>query len=194
MCIRDSFATDASVLRTWATHVRTGEPIPERLVDALRDSAGDFVGFDTAQQLLYARVDLAFHGPQPPSADTTTAVRALHERAYGAALPWVDGGSCWHAAFSHLIGYSGGYYSYLWCRALAAQLWHERFADDPLSPSAGADLRRTILAPGNARPPARMLSDMLGGKALSNEALLGELVKPTLAHRGTGATAGRLHA
>lgn len=170
----ERFASDWRVLRTWATHVRTGERIPEQTVRRLRASAVDFAGYDSALQLHYSRADLAFHGPNPPVADTTACVRALHESAFGPALPWVEG-CAWHASFSHLVGYSGGYYSYLWCRALSAQLWHERFAEEPLSASAGAELRQRLLEPGNAQAPADMMGAMLRGKALSTEAFVREL-------------------
>mmetsp|Transcript_33221 Transcript_33221/g.82713 ORF Transcript_33221/g.82713 Transcript_33221/m.82713 type:complete len:560 (-) Transcript_33221:44-1723(-) len=170
----ERFASDWRVLRRWATHVRTGERIPEALVANMHKSTGHFVGYDTAVQTLYARTDLCFHGSSPPSRDSTAAVKALHERAFGPKLPWVDGTN-WHANFGHFVSYSGGYYSYLWCRSLSAQLWHERFAEDPLSSSAGADLRRGLLEPGNARVPTAMLRDVLGGQDLSTEPLLREL-------------------
>lgn len=170
----ERFACDWRVLRGWATDVHTNEPIPEELVAALAGSASHFAGYDNALQLLYARTDLAFHGDTPPSADTSGAVRGLHEAAFGPRLPWVEGAD-WHASFSHLVGYGGGYYAYLWARSLSAQLWQERFAEDPLSQSAGADVRAALLEPGNARPPAALLSDALRGQPLCTEAFAREL-------------------
>jgi intermediate peptidase len=171
----ERLATDWRVLRRWATHARTGERIPDELVRNLRRSDGQFAGYDTAVQVLYARTDLAFHGPNPPdAAGSTGVVRALHADVFGAQLPWVDGAD-WHASFTHFVSYGSGYYAYLWSRSLSAQLWDEHFEQDPLSSSAGALLRHGLLAPGNSLEPAEMLADVLDGRELDMAPFLQEL-------------------
>lgn len=169
----ERFALDWRVVSGWATHVRTGAVVPRELLQRLKASGEMFAGYDLSAQLVLARADLLFHSASPPLEDSTAAMRALHEATYGRALPWVEG-THWHAQFSHVLGYAAGYYAYLWCKVLAAQLWEHRFAHDPLSRAAGDALREHVLAPGNAREPAAMLGAALGGAPLSLRPFLAE--------------------
>ncbi len=34
----------------------------------------------------------------------------------------------------HFVNYGGSYYSYLYAKMYAAQIWHQNFASDPLNP------------------------------------------------------------
>ncbi|KAJ1441071.1 hypothetical protein B484DRAFT_443013 [Ochromonadaceae sp. CCMP2298] len=63
----------------------------------------------------------------------------------------------------HLLNYGGGYYSYLFAKMHAAQIWHTHFAQDPLNRAAGQFLRSELLEPGSSRPAARMLAAVGGG-------------------------------
>jgi hypothetical protein len=51
------FARDARVLRKWARHRSTGEPIPEELLQAVTAHRNPHGGMLTAMQLFYAAVD-----------------------------------------------------------------------------------------------------------------------------------------
>jgi len=63
----------------------------------------------------------------------------------------------------HLVNYSGGYYTYLYARQWAAQIWCNRFGDEPLSRSAGMHLWQNMLRYGASRDKLTMLQD-LGSK------------------------------
>jgi len=65
---------------------------------------------------------------------------------------------------THFVNYAGTYYSYLFARLHAAQIWHTRFASDPLSRRAGEMLWHEMLQYGASKPPLVMLEKLGKGK------------------------------
>lgn len=61
---------------------------------------------------------------------------------------------------THFINYGGGYYSYLFAKTYAAQIWMMRFQDDPLSRASGELLRDRMLAFGASRASRDILEDL----------------------------------
>ena len=59
-----------------------------------------------------------------------------------------------------------GYYSYLYAKCLAANIWQKVCKEDPLSLSTGTALRRGLLQHGGAREPAELLNGLVGDGVL----------------------------
>lgn len=97
---------------------------------------------------------------------------ALLVRPSRFAHPSQDGGR-WHAHFRHLASYGGGYYSYLWARALSLRVWRQAFEANPLSRDAGERWCNHVLRHGGARDPRSLMRAMLGEteKTTQNEGL-----------------------
>jgi len=70
----------------------------------------------------------------------------------------------------HFIDYGGGYYSYIFAKLHAAQIWKTRFESDPLSREAGRALRQTLRW-GAARDPQKLITE-LSGSSLPKSAFL----------------------
>lgn len=108
------------VLDRFAVHWKTGEPMPQSLVDKL-DRASKFnQGFDTVEFLGSGLVDLRLHLADPPPADV-----GAFEREALAAIGMPREISMRHRLphFGHLFAsdaYASGYYSYLWADTLVA--------------------------------------------------------------------------
>jgi intermediate peptidase len=94
--------------------------------------------------------------------DSTSGFRRLFWRTTGLVQPR---GAHWQSQFGHLVGYGGGYYTYLLAQAVAAAIWRAHFERDPLCPRAGETLRREMLSTGNARPPEDIIAALLGEEA-----------------------------
>ena len=172
------FVWEESFVCEWATHWRTGDPLPRKDILALRESKSMYAGLEMQQQLLYAALDQEYHRARPTRVDAaatgsasesspaggwdSTAIhRRVHERCLSPSLPWAEG-THWQSQFGHLVSYGGGYYSYLWSKMIAARIWNACFADDPLSLEMGEQLRRSMLSQGGARAPEDLLLELLG--------------------------------
>ena len=96
---------------------------------------------------------------------TTSELAAEMQRRH--SLMPVEPGTAWELRFGHLVGYASTYYSYVYARCLAAELWGRFFAEDSLAPGAGETLRDGLLRHGGAVAPAELLRGLLGDGALS---------------------------
>ena len=69
-----------------------------------------------------------------------------------------------HTWNSHLIAYGATYYSYLYSKVLAADVWDRLFSLDPLSREGGHVLHDSFLSCGGAKASRDVEYDLLGGR------------------------------
>jgi peptidyl-dipeptidase Dcp len=142
------------VLQRFAVHYRTGEPIPQDLVDKI-ERAGTFnQGFATVEYLISALVDMRLHLVEPPvdpaafERQTLAELGMPREIVMRHRLP----------QFLHLFSsdaYSAGYYSYLWSDVLTADAAEAfREAGGFYDPAVARRLRQFIFSVGNTIDPA----------------------------------------
>ncbi|KAL0282898.1 UNVERIFIED_CONTAM: Mitochondrial intermediate peptidase, mitochondrial [Sesamum angustifolium] len=154
------YAWDYRVLRKFAKHNSTGDPIPEKLVKSLIGAKNMFAATELQRQVFYALIDQALHTMQPLSVKDTVSIVADLKREH-TSWKYVEG-THWHTRFSHLVTYGAGYYSYLYAKCFAATIWQKTLQQDPLSPAAGSALRSKFLQHGGAKDPTIILNDLVG--------------------------------
>nr|XP_040048690.1 LOW QUALITY PROTEIN: mitochondrial intermediate peptidase-like [Gasterosteus aculeatus aculeatus] len=155
--LMEYFATDYRVVRRFARHYETGQPLPETMVARLCESKKVCGAADTQLQIFYAVLDQIYHS-QPQNRSTTDVLKEMQQKFYG--LPYTPN-TAWQLRFSHLIGYGAKYYSYLMSRAVASMVWKQCFVQDPLNRDMGERYRRQMLAHGGAKEPMLMVEGML---------------------------------
>jgi peptidyl-dipeptidase Dcp len=143
------------VLRQYARHVETGEPIPDDLIARLKAARGFNQGFATVEYCASAFVDLDMH----LAAQAATADPLAFERGVLAKIDMPDEIAMRHRSphFTHVFsgeGYASGYYSYLWSEVLDADAF-SAFEEkgDIFDPETAKRLRDYIYAAGNLRDP-----------------------------------------
>ncbi|XP_048489298.1 mitochondrial intermediate peptidase [Plutella xylostella] len=155
----EHFATSPQVVRRFARHFQTREPMPEDMLQRFCASKHLFGASEMQLQVFYSALDQHYHSENASSGGRTTDVlKQVQKQYYG--LPYVEN-TAWQHRFSHLIGYGAKYYSYLISRAIAWSIWKKHFEADPLSRAAGEGLRRGVLRHGGAVPPQVLLRDYL---------------------------------
>src|SRR5690606_2374608 len=153
------------ILRGFARHVQTGEPLPEDLLARMMAAKNVGSGVHYLRQIYFARLDLAYHGPGREK-ETDALAEELHPIT---GFDFVPGTHC-QAGFGHLFGYDAGYYGYLWSQVFGDDMY-TRFEADA---QAGLEYRRLILEAGGTRDGDEMLRDFLGREP-RNEAFLREI-------------------
>ena len=171
--INENWAVDPTVLRHYARHVDTQEPIPDTLVNAIHASRQFGQGFATSEYLAAAVIDLAWHSLSAAEAQNLTAddIDAFEQQALAAAGLEVTP-RYRSTYFAHVFGggYAAGYYSYLWAEVLDADgfAWFtEQGAAGPDAEAArmraaGQRFRDVILSRGAADDYAAAFTALRG--------------------------------
>jgi peptidyl-dipeptidase Dcp len=147
------------VLRRFARHAATGEPMPDELLARIRAARNFNQGFATVEYCASAIVDLDFHMLQV--AEVTAHFDPLaFERGVLSRIGMPDAIVMRHRTphFAHIFsgdGYSAGYYSYLWSEVLDADGFGAfEEAGDIFDAETAERLRRYVLSAGDTREPA----------------------------------------
>ncbi|MBV8753165.1 MAG: M3 family metallopeptidase [Hyphomicrobiales bacterium] len=144
------------ILRRFARHHRTGEPMPEDLMARLIAARNFNQGFMTSEYLGSAFVDLDFHDGREGVVDVG-AVEAATRARMGMPEEIVLRHRPPH--FQHVFsgegGYAAGYYDYLWSEVLDADAFAAFEATgDVFDPALARRLHDYVYAAGNSRDPA----------------------------------------
>ena len=153
---------DAPTLATFARHYQTNQPIPADLVQQMR-RAGEFgKGLDAQRQAFLAKVSLSLHDKTQSAVDSTAIVHDVSLK-YNSLFPWTDG-TYLQAQFTHLANglYTSSYYTYLWSRVVAKDLFSQFDPTNLLAPAVAHRYRDTVLVPGGSKPAADLIGDFLG--------------------------------
>lgn len=156
--LMEYFASDQRVLKQFARHFQTQEPISDDMLNRLCASKRLFNPSETQLQIFYAAVDQAYHRQYPLEGSTTEILANIQNNFY--CLPYVKN-TAWQLRFSHLVGYGSKYYSYLVSRAVAFSIWQKYFEQDPFNSSSGEKYRVECLGHGGEKDPKLLVADFL---------------------------------
>jgi len=138
------------ILDRFARHYKTGQPMPQALLDKVEASHKFNQGYTTVEYLSSAILDMELHTQPDGNIDPAVFERETLQRIGAPAEVAMR-----HrlTQFNHLFAsddYSAGYYSYLWSEVMDADT-REAFteAGSVFDRPTADKLRRYILAPGN---------------------------------------------
>ncbi len=164
--VNEMWATWPDVLRHYAVHHETGEPMASELLDKVLATETFNQGFATTEYLAASLLDLAWHQLRPdevPTADGVVAFEATALARAGVALEAVPP-RYRTAYFSHIwsTGYSAGYYSYIWSEVLDADSveWFKEHGG--LTRANGDHFRQTLLSRGGSREAMELYREFRG--------------------------------
>ncbi len=150
--LNERWLLSRDVLDRFARHYKTGEPMPQSLVDNIERASKFNQGFSTLEYLSAAIVDMDLHMRPDGIDDISTFEDEALARVGGMPRAVVLRHRLPH--FDHLFGsdaYSAGYYSYLWSDVMAADAWQAFVeAGGPWDADTNDRLRRHILSDGNS--------------------------------------------
>ncbi len=169
--LNEHWAYVPEVLKNYARHYKTGEVIPQELVDKILASGKFNQGFMTTELVGAALLDIEWHKLDWCSnIDVKGFENYVSKKLKKPALVEYRYRSPY---FKHIFDsdqYATGYYTYLWAQVLEADAW-DRFANDPLNVNTANDYRKYILEAGDT-DDAMTLYKLFRGKEPNADALL----------------------
>jgi peptidyl-dipeptidase Dcp len=151
----EHWLSQPDVLKRHARHCRTGQPIPDALVERLQAARTFNQGFETVRYTASALVDMAVHSLTGDEAPDIGEFEAAELQRIG--MPPGIGMNHRLPHFQHLFAgssYAAGYYVYLWAEVLDADGFDAFVeAGDPFDREVAQRLQRYIYSSGNSIEP-----------------------------------------
>lgn len=148
----ENFLTEKIFLDGFAKHYKTGEVIPDSLIQKIVKSSQYHAAYACVRQLSFGMLDMAWHTITSPVTDPAAfEVAAL---ASTQVVPVVEG-TLLSPQFSHIFsgGYAAGYYGYKWAEVLDADAFSVFKAHGVFDPATAASFRDNILKRGGTENP-----------------------------------------
>ena len=160
--VMENWMKEPEVLRLFASHYETGEPIPQEIIDKITASAKFDQGFKTVEFIAAAYLDMSYH-----VLDSTEAIepRGFENSAMtdigliNEIIPRYRSGY-----FAHIFagGYSASYYGYIWSEVIDADAFQAFKETSLFDAGTAARYRTEILSKGGTRSGADMYRSFRG--------------------------------
>jgi peptidyl-dipeptidase Dcp len=180
--IMEHWASEPEVLKSYARHYRTGEPIPQEMIDKIQKSSKFNQGFITVEYLSAAFLDMDWH----TLTSTAPIITSVFEKESLSKIGLIPEIVVRYRSpyFAHIFsgGYSAGYYSYLWAEVLDSDAF-EAFKEKGIFDQATAQaFLKNILERGGTDDPMKLYIQFRGRKPaiealLRNRGLINENAK-----------------
>ena len=177
----ENFLGKKEFLDTFAADYRTGEQIPQELIDRMHDAQNFQAGYLCLRQLSFGMLDMNFHSlgrneknnmVNAANSDNTPAERfpelldiekfETEAMAPTQLLPRVEG-TMMATSFTHIFsgGYAAGYYGYKWAEVLDADAFAV-FEKEGLNNPETAKRWRHLIESGDTVDPAELYRQFKG--------------------------------
>jgi peptidyl-dipeptidase Dcp len=160
----EHWATDPKVFANYAKNYKTGEPMPQALVDKIKKAKSFNQGYAMSELISAALLDMSWHmlPADAPKQDVDTFEANALKKA-GFTLKQVPP-RYRSSYFQHIWGngYAAGYYAYLWTQMLADDGFQWFVEHGGLTRENGQIFRDKILSQGNTEELGKLYHDFRG--------------------------------
>lgn len=158
----ENYSTEKDFLRTFAFHYKTGEPIPDELIDRIRKSRNFNVAYACLRQVSFGLLDMAYYTQKTEFKEDIIAFekKAWDKAMVAEQLP----NTCMTTQFSHIMagGYAAGYYSYKWAEVLDADAFSVFKKNGIFDRDTAKRLRSCVLSKGGTENPMTLYKRFRG--------------------------------
>lgn len=172
--IMENWATEPAFLASFAKHYKTGEVIPQEMIDKIIASKNYNSGYASVRQLGFGIDDMAWHTlTSVPGEDVVDFEKNALENCQ--IMPYIPG-TAFSPSFSHIFsgGYAAGYYSYKWAEVLEADAFLLFKEKGIFNKEVAESFRKNILSRGGIED-ADVLYRNFRGRDPRPEALMEKL-------------------
>jgi peptidyl-dipeptidase Dcp len=169
--IMENWASEPEVMRMYAKHYKTGEVIPDVLIEKMQKAGTFDQGFITTEYLAASLLDMAYHTQK--SAITIDAETFEKTAMNKINLPATIISRYRSTYFNHIFagGYSAGYYSYIWSGVLDTDAFEVFKINGLFNSDYAKSFRTNVLEKGGTEDPMELYKSFRGA-APSVEPLL----------------------
>lgn len=161
--IMENWAAEPEVLKIYAKHYKTGEPIPQSLIEKMDNSNKFNQGFSMTERLAASILDMSWHntlfrGKVDPVQYENSIMKGLG--LMDEIIPRYKS-----PYFAHIFSsmYSAGYYSYLWAEVLDADAFNAfKESGDIFNPELAGKFREYVLSKGGTVEPMELYRQFRG--------------------------------
>ena len=125
----ENFAYEKEILREFAFHYKSGEPMSDELLKKIKDSKNFQSALGILRQVEFSLFDIRVHQKLYQGDEVQALLDDIRKRT---SLLQVPSYNKFQNGFGHIFsgGYSAGYYSYKWAEVLSADAFFECLDDD----------------------------------------------------------------
>ena len=160
----ENFAIEKEFLQTFAFHYKTGELIPDELIERITKSRNFMVAYGCMRQVSFGLLDMAYYTKKD---EFTEDIISFEKKAWAKAMvtPQLSN-TCMTVQFSHIMagGYAAGYYSYKWAEVLDADAFSVFKKNGIFDRETAHRFRECILSKGGTDHPMTLYKNFRGGE------------------------------
>lgn len=160
----ENYSLEREFLNTFAFHYKTGEPMPDELIQRLIDARNFGVASACLRQVSFGLLDMAYYTKRDAFDENLIKFekKAWEKAIIGKQLE----NTCMTVQFSHIMagGYAAGYYSYKWAEVLDADAFAVFKREGIFNRDTAQRFRDCILSKGGTEHPMTLYKRFRGGE------------------------------
>ena len=164
--INEKWAWTPDLLKVYARHYKTGDVIPDSLVQKIIAAGKHNQGFRATELVGAALLDLQYGKLNPTDSDTVDPAAFEAKVTEQLGMPETITYRYRSPYFKHIFGsneYACGYYTYLWAEVLDCDGW-EHFKETNFAPETAKSFKENILEKGDSEDPMELFVRFRGHK------------------------------
>ncbi len=158
----ENYAVEKDFLRTFAFHYKTGEPLPDELIERIVKSRNFMAAYGCMRQVSFGLLDMAYYTKKEEFNDE---IIPFEKKAWEKAMITKQRyDTCMTTQFSHIMsgGYAAGYYSYKWAEVLDADAFSVFKKNGIFDADTAQSFRDNILSKGGTEHPMTLYKKFRG--------------------------------
>lgn len=158
----ENWMEQTEILKMISSHYKTGQPLPDDLIEKRLELLRSEQGMFTTRQLSLGMICLDMFDGEP-NKDTSACIKR-YSTMMSPYREYVDG-SHMQCSFGHLMGYGASYYGYMWALVRGTDVFAQIKKQGLLNPEAGKRYVDCIIGRGGSIDGNTMIKNYLGREA-----------------------------
>ncbi len=156
----ENFAYEENILKEFAFHYQTNEPMPNELLQKIKQSKNFQAALFMIRQIEFALFDFMLHQKLYQGKEVNDLIKQIRQKT--ALLPVPEYVRFEHG-FAHIFagGYAAGYYSYKWAEVFSADAFFECVENGSFNTNKAKEYKEYILEKGASKEMSKLYYDWL---------------------------------